>query len=129
MSDAVDPTHSPAGPSEEEEAWSLVLASWEDEAAHRAYLGRFSDLAGCAVAGGRYRAVLAERPQDAVALRMRDEVVKKATVLGLSSLPRTRRAEAPRWRRRFVMLIALVGGVAAVAAAGGALVRLMGAGS
>ena len=56
---------------------------------HRAYLRRFTDLEGFAVAGGRYRAVLAERPGDAVALRMRDELVKRATVYGLATLPRT----------------------------------------
>lgn len=74
----------------EAEAWAAVLAAWEDEAAHRAYLARFADLEGLAVAGRRYRAVLAARPADAVAARWRDEVVKRATVAGLALLPRTR---------------------------------------
>ena len=58
----------PGAPSDEEQAWARVLASWPDEAAHRAYLARLTDMEGYAVAGGRYRAVLAERPEDAMAL-------------------------------------------------------------
>lgn len=83
---------------EEARAWAAVVAAWEDEAAHRAYLARFSDLDGLARAGGRYRAVLVERPADAVAARWRDEVVKRATVQGLAMLPRTAAPAAlPRW--------------------------------
>jgi hypothetical protein len=73
----------------EAEAWREVLARWEDEQAHRAYLSRFSDLEGLAQAGRRYRHRLAERPGDPVALRFRDEVVKRAAVQGIAQLPRT----------------------------------------
>jgi hypothetical protein len=84
----------------EAEAWARVLAAWRDEAAHRAYLAGFDDLAGMTVAGARYRAVLAERPGDRVAARMRDEVVKRATVYGLASMPRTAPPAAnPTWKR------------------------------
>jgi hypothetical protein len=77
----------------EADAWARVLAAWQDEAAHRAYLAGCNDLEALAVAGGRYREVLAVRPDDPLAARFRDEVVKKATVVGLSTLPRT---SAPR---------------------------------
>ncbi len=101
MSSPPDPTLVPAvSPSSEEEAWAEVLARWGDEGAHAAYLKRFNDLEGMAVAGGRYRAVLAQRPDDPVALRMRDEVVRKATVVGLATMPRTappRTPSVPRW--------------------------------
>lgn len=97
----------------EEEAWTLVLSAWNDEAAHRAYLSRFSDLAGMAAAGGRYRAVLAERPGDRVASWMRDEVVKRATILGLSTLPRTRPNSAPALNRKVIVLAAISLGVLA----------------
>jgi hypothetical protein len=108
MSEAADPTApAPSNPSEEE-AWSLVLASWGDEAAHRAYLARFTDLEGFAVAGARYRAVLAERPQDPVALRMREELLRKATVVGLASLPRTPRRELPMAARRLIQAAVVV---------------------
>ncbi|BDG03476.1 hypothetical protein [Anaeromyxobacter oryzae] len=103
------------GPGEAEpEAWARVLAAWEDDAAHHAYLARFGDLEGLAVAGGRYRAVLAERPGDPVALRYRDEVVKRATVAGLAQLPRTR-PRPPIPRAAQVLLVWLL--VAAAAAA------------
>jgi hypothetical protein len=118
MSEPADPTTPaapvPSAPSEEEEAWTQVLASWNDEQVHRAYQARFTDLEAIAVAGGRYRAVLAEKPQDAMALQMRDELLKKATVIGLSTLPRTVRRETPVAVKRLIMLAALTVGSAAV---------------
>ncbi len=108
MSEAADPTPpAPSTPSEEE-AWALVQGSWAEEAAHRAYLARFTDLEGLAVAGARYRAVLAERPQDPVALRMREELLRKATVLGLASLPRTPRRGLPVAARRLIQVATVV---------------------
>ncbi len=74
----------------EETAWAEVLAAWEDEERHRAYLARFTDLDGLAVAGRRYREILAARPGDALASRFRDEVLKRAMAQGLMSLPRTK---------------------------------------
>lgn len=83
---------------EEAKAWDAVVASWEDEAVHRAYVARWPDLEGLARAGKRYRAVLAVRPDDPVARRWRDDIVKRATVQGLAQLPRTPpRAPLPRW--------------------------------
>ena len=107
MSEADPTAPAPSDPSEEE-AWSLVLASWGDDATHRAYLARFTDLEGLAVAGARYRAVLAERPQDPAALRMREELLRRATVVGLASLPRTRRRELPVTARRLVQAAVVV---------------------
>jgi hypothetical protein len=69
-------------------AWAEVLAGWEDEARHRAYLARFHDLEGLATAGRRYRDVLAARPGERIATRFRDEVLKRAVAHGLASLPR-----------------------------------------
>ncbi len=127
MSEPADPTApAPSAPSEEEQAWSLVLGAWGDESAHRAYLARFVDLEGFAVAGARYRAVLAERPQDAVALRMREELLRKATLVGLGSLPRS---EAPRRVRRAIVVFGLLGAIAALAVAFVALYRFLGAAS
>ncbi len=117
MSEPAEPTApAPSVPSEEE-AWSLVLASWGDEAVHRAYLGRFVDLEGFAVAGGRYRSILSERPRDPLALRMREEVLRKATVLGLASLPRTQPSQAPVIVKRIVVLLLVLLGCAALWAA------------
>lgn len=111
------PADAPAGagpaPTSEEEAWAAVLAAWEDEAAHRAYLARFVDFEGLAVAGGRYKGVLDARPGDAMALRMRGEVVKKATVYGLASLPRTEPQAVSLTVKRLRMAAALVFGSAA----------------
>lgn len=76
----------------EEAAWAEVLLAWEDEARHRAYLDRFSDLDGLAVAGRRYREILEVRPGDPLAARYRDEVLRRAMVQGLATVPRV----APR---------------------------------
>ncbi len=82
------PDAAPDAGEAEAAAWAEVLAAWDDEARHRAYLARFADLEGLATAGGRDRAFLAERPGDAVAARFRDEVLRRAVAHGLASLPR-----------------------------------------
>jgi hypothetical protein len=89
----------------EEEAWALVVSRWGDDEAHRAYLARFTDLEGLSQAGRRYREVLRQRPEDAVALRWREEIVKRATVQGLAQLPRSRppRPAQPGLRRLLVV--------------------------
>jgi hypothetical protein len=78
-------------------AWAVVLAGWDDDARHRAYLDRFTDLDGLASAGRRYRDALAARPGDPIAARFRDEVLRRAVAHGLASLPRTE-PELPRAR-------------------------------
>jgi hypothetical protein len=87
------PSPSSSSPSQnvpvEEAAWAELLLAWEDEARHRAYLAQFTDLEGLAVAGRRYRDALAARPDDPLAARFRDEVVKRAMVQGLVAFPRT----------------------------------------
>lgn len=102
----------------EPEAWAAVRGAWQDEAVHRAYLARFTSLPGLALAGGRYRAVLQERPTDAMALRIRDEIVKRATVQGLATLPRTAPpTEQPRIAKRLMLFSALAFASAAAWAA------------
>jgi len=97
-----------AQPSEEEQLWAEVERHWGDPAAHKGYLDRCSDLDGLTVAGRRYRAVLEARPVDAVALAMKGEVLKRATVVGMAMLPRT--APPPlvggKWKRRLIILAA-----------------------
>lgn len=99
---------------DEAEAWAEVVAGWDDEARHRAYLARFPDLDGLARAGARYREALAARPDDPVARRWRDEVLRRAVAAGLASLPREqpREARLPRWVR-----LAALGVLAVVIAA------------
>ena len=96
-------------------AWAEVRARWGDEAAHRAFLDRYPDLAGLAEAGGRYKAVLDASPQDPIAARWRDEIVKRATVVALSQLQRTKppRSLSPGLRR-FLLLAVASGTVSAV---------------
>jgi hypothetical protein len=84
-------THSPsalASP-DHDAAWASLRARWDDPAAHRAFLAACADLDALARAGARYRAALQETPDDAIAAAGRDEVLRKATVLGLASVPRT----------------------------------------
>ncbi|GEJ57653.1 hypothetical protein [Anaeromyxobacter diazotrophicus] len=97
-------------------AWAEVRARWEDEAAHRAFLDRHPDLEGLAEAGRRYKAALDAAPADPVAARWRDEIVRRATVVALSQLPRTKppRRVSPGLRR-LLMLALASGTVAAVA--------------
>lgn len=115
-----------AAPVSEEEAWAGVRAAWSEETVHRAYLGRFQSLEALAVAGNRYKAVLAERRDDAMALRMRAEILKKATAYGLAALPRTV-AEPSKNLRRFRLALALAAGSAAAWAAFKLAALLMGA--
>jgi hypothetical protein len=106
MSDPRDPAA--------EAAWAALRLRWDDPAAHRALLAACADLPALAEVGRRYRAVLEERPGDAAALEMKAEILKRATVLGLSQLPRTRLpdVQAGPWPRR--LLLAAVGLVAVI---------------
>jgi hypothetical protein len=115
-----------AGPADADAAWADVLARWDDDAAHRAFLERFRALEDLAEAGQRYKAVLDERPGDSVALRWRDEVVKRATALALAQLPRTKPPHALPRGLRIAMLLALAS--ASVAAAAWLFLRLAAAG-
>lgn len=100
----------------EEAAWAEVQARWQDETAHREYLGRLWDLEGLAEAGRRYRAALQARPDDPVALRWRDEVVRRATALALAQLPRTRPPrQLPPGLRRALLAAAVMASAGMVA--------------
>jgi hypothetical protein len=95
----------------EAQAWDDVVRAWADEARHRAYLDRFTDLEGLASAGRRYRAVLVDRPADPVALRWREEVVRRATVSGFAAIPREKPAWSgvPRWLKALVIAVGVAG--------------------
>lgn len=88
MTDETQSPAAPAGP-DDDAAWAALRARWEDPVAHRAFLSGCADLEALARAGARYRAALQEKPDDAIAATGRDEVLRKATVLGLASVPRT----------------------------------------
>jgi hypothetical protein len=109
----------------EEEAWADVTRAWLDEERHRAYLDRFGDLDGLAVAGRRYRDVLLARPDDPVALRFREEILRRAAAKWLTALPRTEAASGRGRRAALVAAIALAVVLAAFAAR--ALVAILGA--
>ncbi len=98
---------------EETKAWAEVLGRWDDEGAHRAYLARFPDLEGLAVAGRRYRDALAARPGDPVAARFREEVLRRATAQALMGVQRLPAREVPRNLGRALFFVA----AAALAAA------------
>ena len=95
-------------PNPEPQAWAEVVARWQEPAAHRAYLDRFPDLDGLTTAGRRYRSVLEARPDDAVALGMKAEILKRATVVGLAMLPRTPPPPLAggKWKRRLLLMAA-----------------------
>lgn len=118
MNDETPFATAPAGPGEDE-AWAELQARWEDPQAHRAFLARFGDLEALARAGARYRSVLERTPDDAPAAAGRDEVLRKATVLGLAAVPRTvPPAPASPWvKRGLLAVLSLLGvGLAAWAA-------------
>jgi hypothetical protein len=93
-----------------DDAWAGLAGRWEDRAAHRAMLAACADLESLAEAGRRYRAVLEARPTDAVAQEMKGEILKRATIIGLSQLPRTRlpNLQAGVWPRRLLLLASAV---------------------
>jgi hypothetical protein len=115
VTDAIGPTAAQAGPGEDE-AWDELRARWADPQAHRAFLARCGDLEALARAGARYRAVLESTPGDAIAAAGRDEVLRKATVLGLAAMPRTAVPEpvSPWVKRGLLAVLAALGtGIAA----------------
>jgi hypothetical protein len=98
---------------EVEAAWAEVRGRWEDDAAHRAFLERCCDLPGLTEAGRRYKAALDAAPADPVARRWRDEIVKRATLVAMSQLPRTRPPRALTRGARRLLLLALASATAA----------------
>jgi hypothetical protein len=109
VADAASPAPPPrAAVAAEPAAWAEVEARWGEVAVHHAYLARFPDLDGLTTAGRRYREVLARRPDDQVALAMKAEILKRATVVGLSMLPRSEAGAASggRWKRYAYLLLA-----------------------
>lgn len=85
-------------PEEEERGWQAVQERWTEDEAHRAWLAGLTDLEGLGRAGQRYRAWLVAHPDDKIAARWRDEVLKRAMVRGLASLPKTKPPTTiPRW--------------------------------
>jgi len=122
------PASAPAPvPAADEATWESLLARWGDEAAHRGYLDAQQGLEGLARAGARYREVLAVRPGDAAAQRGRDEVLRRATALGLAALPRAAPPRAGGGRGKWIALGAL--GALLLGAAGWTLAAALRAGT
>ena len=119
------PPPTPAVPDPAEEAaWAALRARWEDPLAHRAFLDACPGLEGLARAGARYREALLERPDDPVAAAGRDEVLRRATILGLAAIPRTVPLAGTRPWVKYAILAAVAAAVAGLAAwVGMALLR------
>ena len=88
-----------------DDAWAALERRWDEAAEHQALLAACPDLEALAEVGRRYRAVLEVRPQDRMAQEMKVEILKRATVIGLSQLPRTRLpdVQAGPWPRRLIL--------------------------
>ena len=91
-------------------AWAELTGRWDDPAAHRDLLATCQDLEALAEVGRRYRGVLEARPDDPMAREMKGEILKRATVIGLSQLPRTRPPviRSGTWPRRLLLGAVLV---------------------
>jgi hypothetical protein len=91
-------------------AWAALEQRWEEPAAHKELLAACADLEALAEVGRRYRAVLERRPGDAMAQAAKAEILKRATVIGLSQLPRTRvpNLQQGPWPRRIILAGAAV---------------------
>jgi hypothetical protein len=125
--DPGDESHAPPGAgaqADEIAAWDALVRRWEEEEAHRAYLARATDLDALAEAGRRYKAILDARPGDAVAIRWREEVVKRATAVAFASLPRGFDPEVVARRARLVRAVGWGLVAALFAVAGWLAVRL-----
>lgn len=97
-----------------EAAWDELTRRWDDREAHLSLLAACTDLDALAEVGRRYRAVLEERPTDPVAREMKGEILKRAAVIGLAQLPRTKPPvmRSGVWPRRLML-----GGVLVLAVA------------
>lgn len=108
----------------EDEAWAALRARWSDPLAHREFLLHFGDLEALARVGARYRAVLAATPDDPMAAAGRDEVLRKAAILGLAAVPRTAPpAPVSPWVKRGVVATLIVLGLGVAAWVALALLR------
>ncbi len=88
-----------------EAAWAALERRWDDPEAHHALLAGCTDLDALTAVGRRYRAVLEARPGDPRAQEAKAEILKRATVIGLAQLPRTRppQLRSGEWPRRLML--------------------------
>jgi len=105
-----------------EAAWAELTGRWDDLAAHRELLSACADLDALAEVGRRYRAVLEARPADPMAQQMKAEILKRATIIGLAQLPRTR--PPVQWSGVWPRRLALGGMMALASAVSWLLFRL-----
>ncbi len=98
-------------------AWEEVRRRWSEDDAHRAFLGATPGMEGLADAGRRYREALDRAPGDPIALRWRDEVLRRATALAFAQLPRAKPppAIAATGARRVGLALAVLAALAGVA--------------
>ncbi|MGB5810615.1 MAG: hypothetical protein WBG86_08805, partial [Polyangiales bacterium] len=95
-----------------DEAWAQVEASWEDEEAHRRFVGLCVALDRLPVAGGRYRQV---REQDPVRSEEASRQIDKLLALATQQLQDTRVASPTAEHKRtlqwaaFAIMMGLMG--------------------
>ncbi len=87
-------------------AWQQLLASWEDEAAHRKLLDLAANQHELDTAAALYRARLQEQPNDAFGKQALDRALHLASVLGAQRSARSAPG-APAPLRALALLVAL----------------------
>lgn len=77
--------------------WEDVLAKWDDAALHDAYVADVQKRGAFGEAAQRYKEVLRERPEDAIAAKRLEQVRKLAVAVLMSRPPAEPKARSP-WR-------------------------------
>ncbi len=93
-----------------EALWQHVLRHWDEEAAHRAFLGQAQATQQLPAAAARYRALSAEAERGPMARRQLEAVTRLA-LLGLElsrSRPPPPRRQAALWLPVIVLVLAMV---------------------
>ena len=97
-----------------QDGWVALLGRWGELDQHDALIVSALGKGEMPALGRLYRLYLARAPEDPLARRGREEVVRRASVPGLTAAPVARTEQQPQWMVALVVVMGLSAAIAAI---------------